>query len=375
MKYWKRATHDYLGDTYHLSLLEHGAYTRLLDVYYIHEGAIPAEQATRLVGARTDEERIVVEAILAEFFRLVSRPNPHSGIAEMVWVHKRCEQELKLSTRRAQASRLNGAKGGRPRKQKPTETRENLDVNLGFSQPVENIEEKPTRFFSEPKEKPSNNLLGFDQVSRFPGKNLDADLGYLQTTENIDEKPTRFSKKTYAKPTRFPSTSIDSKVSTKDSPPYEGSYDPSPPKGGDRENLEAQAVPKPKPDGKVAKGKDGATFLPPDWEPTREEREYAVKQGVDPDRVALDFRDHWLQASGPNARKRNWHAAYQLWVRRTHDRLAEAARPRVSQQAPPKPGGTAADGVRRALADLGIRTSQSPAPDDFDGLTIDGESP
>jgi uncharacterized protein YdaU (DUF1376 family) len=70
VNYYERHIGDYLKDTAHLSMLEHGAYTRLLDVYYTREGGIPAADAARLVGARSKEERAALAAVLAEFFEL-----------------------------------------------------------------------------------------------------------------------------------------------------------------------------------------------------------------------------------------------------------------------------------------------------------------
>ena len=48
MNYYERHIGDYLKDTSHLSLLEHGVYTRLMDVYYTKETGIPKEDAARL---------------------------------------------------------------------------------------------------------------------------------------------------------------------------------------------------------------------------------------------------------------------------------------------------------------------------------------
>lgn len=84
MNYYERHIGDYLKDTAHLSLLEHGVYTRLLDVYYIREAPIPDEQAARLVGARTKEEREALQVILQEFFTLTDRG----------WEQARCEREI-----------------------------------------------------------------------------------------------------------------------------------------------------------------------------------------------------------------------------------------------------------------------------------------
>ncbi|HTH08983.1 MAG TPA: YdaU family protein, partial [Acidovorax sp.] len=68
MNYYERHIGDYLKDTAHLSLLEHGVYTRLMDVYYTRESAIPEDQVARLIGARSKEEREALEAVLSEFF-------------------------------------------------------------------------------------------------------------------------------------------------------------------------------------------------------------------------------------------------------------------------------------------------------------------
>ncbi len=84
MNFYARHIGDYLKDTAHLSLLEHGIYTRLLDVYYTREGGIPDAQAARLVGARTAEEVAAVEMVLAEFFTLT----------DGLWVQERCEREI-----------------------------------------------------------------------------------------------------------------------------------------------------------------------------------------------------------------------------------------------------------------------------------------
>ena len=53
-----------------MSLLEHGIYTRLLDVYYTREGAIPAADCARLIGARSKDERAALAVVLTEFFTI-----------------------------------------------------------------------------------------------------------------------------------------------------------------------------------------------------------------------------------------------------------------------------------------------------------------
>ena len=84
MNYYERHIGDYLKDTAHLSLLEHGVYTRLMDVYYTRESAIPANEAARLIGARSKDEREALQAVLTEFFVLI----------DGAWNQKRCDEEL-----------------------------------------------------------------------------------------------------------------------------------------------------------------------------------------------------------------------------------------------------------------------------------------
>jgi uncharacterized protein YdaU (DUF1376 family) len=84
MNYYNRHIGDYLKDTSHLTLLEHGIYTRLMDVYYVRESALPQDQIARLVGARTNEELASLQSVLTEFFELVSGS----------WVQHRCEKEI-----------------------------------------------------------------------------------------------------------------------------------------------------------------------------------------------------------------------------------------------------------------------------------------
>ena len=59
INYYKRHIGDYMKDASHLSLLEHGVYMRLLDVYYTRESAVPVDHAARLFGARS---KFVIES-------------------------------------------------------------------------------------------------------------------------------------------------------------------------------------------------------------------------------------------------------------------------------------------------------------------------
>lgn len=104
MNYYEHHIGDYLKDTAHLSLLEHGVYRRLLDVYYTREGGIPDDQAARLIGARSKEEREALSSVLAEFFIL--RDGLH--------VQTRCDREVeRFRTKSGKAKSAADARWGR----------------------------------------------------------------------------------------------------------------------------------------------------------------------------------------------------------------------------------------------------------------------
>lgn len=111
MNYWERHIGDYARDTAHLSMIEHGAYTLLLDRYYATEKPIAADQAHRLARARSKEEKAAVDAVLGEFFSLINGE----------WHHNRVDREIEKANVRIDAARANGTKGGRPRKQKESQ--------------------------------------------------------------------------------------------------------------------------------------------------------------------------------------------------------------------------------------------------------------
>lgn len=67
----------------HLSLLEHGVYRQLLDLYYLNECELNAN-ALRLICARSTEEIQAAESVLNEFFIKT----------ETGYKHKRCDDEI-----------------------------------------------------------------------------------------------------------------------------------------------------------------------------------------------------------------------------------------------------------------------------------------
>lgn len=86
MNYYEHHLGDYLRDTAHLSMLEDGAYRRLLDAYYIREAPLPLtmRDVFRLVRAQSKQDREAVETVLREFFT----ETPEG------WAHSRCDREI-----------------------------------------------------------------------------------------------------------------------------------------------------------------------------------------------------------------------------------------------------------------------------------------
>lgn len=87
MHHYRHHIGDYRRDTGHLSLLEHGVYRQMLDVYYTDENPLTLDEAKlmRLLCARTADEQQSVKNVLQDFF----------VCTENGYEHKRCEAEIR----------------------------------------------------------------------------------------------------------------------------------------------------------------------------------------------------------------------------------------------------------------------------------------
>lgn len=108
MNYYPHHIGDYAAATRGLSLMEHGAYRVMLDLYYLDEKPLPADTARlcRALGARTRDEKAAVCFVAACYFRKEGR-RLH---------HKRCDEEIAGYHAVVERNRANGRKGGRPLK-------------------------------------------------------------------------------------------------------------------------------------------------------------------------------------------------------------------------------------------------------------------
>ena len=123
MNYYKRHIGDYMKDASHLSLLEHGVYMRLLDVYYTRECAIPVDQAARLISARTKEEKAALEVVTCEFFTVV----------DGAYTQTRCDSEIATMQQKTETNREVGRLGGRPKKETKTVSDGNPEITQTVS--------------------------------------------------------------------------------------------------------------------------------------------------------------------------------------------------------------------------------------------------
>jgi uncharacterized protein YdaU (DUF1376 family) len=108
VNFYKRYIGDYLRDTLRLSMIQDGAYGRLIDVYYAEEKPLPLkkEELYQIARALNKADREAVDAVIARFFR--ETPEGYR--------HKRIDEEIVKSKVKAEANQQNGKKGGRPRK-------------------------------------------------------------------------------------------------------------------------------------------------------------------------------------------------------------------------------------------------------------------
>jgi len=121
VNYFELHIGDLTEATAHLTMLEDGAYGRLLRKYYATEKPLPADIKTvqRLVGARSDEERVAVEVVLDEFFTLQS-----DG-----WHQERCDAEIAVFHEKQQG-REDKREGAKERQRRARERRASLFETL-----------------------------------------------------------------------------------------------------------------------------------------------------------------------------------------------------------------------------------------------------
>lgn len=140
MNFYKRHLGDYAKDAGHLSMLEHGAYTLLLDRYYTTEEPIPSRaDAYRVCRARTKDERAAVDTILEEFFLTDSE----------AFLNRRAEEEIARASHQRSVNQELGKRGGRPRKTESVIESKTESVSVG--EPNRNPSQTPDSRLHKPE--------------------------------------------------------------------------------------------------------------------------------------------------------------------------------------------------------------------------------
>jgi uncharacterized protein YdaU (DUF1376 family) len=112
MNYYQRHIGDYHKKAGRLSMLEHGAYTLLLDSCYDREKFPTKEEALDWCWARSPEEVAAVEFVLSKFFTLQSGVFVQATIADNVAAyHEKALKNKQIAIEREEARRLRREQG------------------------------------------------------------------------------------------------------------------------------------------------------------------------------------------------------------------------------------------------------------------------
>lgn len=140
MHYYQFHIGDFRSATLHLSNAEELAYRRLIDWYYDTETPIPLD--TQWVSRRLRVGIEDLQSVLKDFFQET----------ENGWIHSRCDAEIAGYHGMAEKNRVNGKKGGRPRKNKnPVGSQSDASGNPSESQ--KNPNHEPLTINQEPETK------------------------------------------------------------------------------------------------------------------------------------------------------------------------------------------------------------------------------
>lgn len=104
MKFYKRFPGDITIKTGDLTLVEFGAYDRLLDHYYAKEQPIDPTRVYTVARCQSAADRRAVDRVLAEYWTLT----------DAGWVQERADEMIAEALPKIEAARENGKKGGRP---------------------------------------------------------------------------------------------------------------------------------------------------------------------------------------------------------------------------------------------------------------------
>lgn len=172
MHYYNFNIGDYVKSTQHLSIYEDLAYRRLLDRYYDTEKPLEADVKKLCRFVRLTSYEKETQAVLDEFFSLTKNG----------WIQKRVKKELDSYSRKADAARANGKKGGRPKKTQSV----NL-ANPELTQPK--AKQEP---INNKQETINNNQSNKEKAVRFVPPTIEDCCNYFASKNSTNFEAQRF---------------------------------------------------------------------------------------------------------------------------------------------------------------------------------------
>lgn len=145
MHYYKRNIGDYAKKAGRLSMLEHGAYTLLIDACYDRERFPTRDEAIEWCWARTAEEIAAVDFVLTRFFEIDEGLYVQNRIREEVAAyHENAERNSRIATEREEKrrARARSVHAASPDEHAPPPNQEPLTIN---QEPSTAIAVEPTR--------------------------------------------------------------------------------------------------------------------------------------------------------------------------------------------------------------------------------------
>lgn len=172
LQWYARYPGDYLRDTAHLTMLEHGAYTLLMDYYYSTAKPLPANAVTnaptlaltsnprlyRICRAVTPQEQEAVDMVIDDFFTLQGENYHHARIDTEI--EKR--EDISDKRRKAREARENKAP-----KKKATIAGASVGANAGT---IEDTTTTTTTLTKKKKTKISLNELSVEHIAEWLSK-------------------------------------------------------------------------------------------------------------------------------------------------------------------------------------------------------------
>lgn len=152
MNYYRRYVGSYLKKTTKITMVEDGAYTRLLDTYYADEKPLDPTEVYAIGRAMNSAERKAVDSVIAKYFYLGADGLLHN---------EKADEELGVAIPKIEKQKINGpingSKGGRPKKPRsvPENNQGGLASETSLGSKTEPTRNQPSTVSHQPEAKPS----------------------------------------------------------------------------------------------------------------------------------------------------------------------------------------------------------------------------